>query len=89
MKDDLNDLLKREGKDLVKARNQNEETPLHMAASEGHIDIINILLKYKPDINARDRHQWTPLHSAASGTLENTRNEFLFNDANRSVFEGS
>jgi ankyrin repeat protein len=69
-KDELANIVKQEGKDVVRAKNSNEETPLHLAAGEGHQECVMTLLKYKPDLNARDRHQWTPIHSAAAGNSE-------------------
>jgi len=36
-------------------------TALHNAASRGHIDIANLLIKYGADINAQSRLGFTPL----------------------------
>ena len=32
----------------------NKSTALHYAASEGHVDIMSLLLQYKADVNVKD-----------------------------------
>ena len=48
------------------------ETPLHLAARDGDLDIVKILLAQDPDVDAQDKAQGnTPLHNAvASGSIE-------------------
>jgi ankyrin repeat protein len=55
--------------DLVnyKAGESNPE-PLHIAAREGHIDIVELLVKNKADVNAVDDKKNTVLHYACSAT---------------------
>ncbi len=61
-------LLKR--KAAAQDRDSLNRTALHVAASEGYIDLTTALLEAGADPNARDRAQWTPLVSAAcSGHL--------------------
>ena len=49
-------------------------TPLHLAASEGYLDICQILLELNADVHLRDKSGNTALHFAASeGHLEVTR----------------
>jgi ankyrin repeat protein len=67
LKDDLMQLLKQEGKDILRAKTNDDMTPLHLACQEGHYECVNIILKYKPEMNPRDKHGWTPLHCAAVG----------------------
>ncbi|KFU86767.1 Integrin-linked protein kinase, partial [Chaetura pelagica] len=41
-----------------------DDTPLHLAASHGHRDIVLKLIQFKADINAVNEHGNTPLHYA-------------------------
>jgi hypothetical protein len=62
----------------VNARGGEEETPMHVAAGEGHSDILSLLIDYGADVNGRGKYGDTPLHRA----LENARPEaeqFLLN----------
>jgi ankyrin repeat protein len=43
---------------LASARN---ETPLHVAAEEGHLEIVKVLIDHGADINAKNYHGETPL----------------------------
>ncbi|XP_015274467.1 PREDICTED: integrin-linked protein kinase, partial [Gekko japonicus] len=44
--------------------NRGDDTPLHLAASHGHRDIVQKLIQFKGDINAVNEHGNTPLHYA-------------------------
>jgi ankyrin repeat protein len=52
-------------KDAVNKRDATEQTPLHVAAMEGHIDTMCLLLKKNANVNSMDKNCWTPLHCAA------------------------
>jgi 7,8-dihydropterin-6-yl-methyl-4-(beta-D-ribofuranosyl)aminobenzene 5'-phosphate synthase len=53
-----------ENPDLANAKNENQETPLHAAVSGGHLDIVDLLIAAKADVNAVDNQKRTPLHLA-------------------------
>jgi hypothetical protein len=59
----------------VNQEDRSRQTPLHIAASEGHADVVKFLVeKYDAYIGARDKDDWTPLHSACfNGHLEACR----------------
>ena len=44
--------------------NSDGFTPLHLAASEGHAQLIEILVKFKAQVDARTNNFRTPLHIA-------------------------
>ena len=43
----------------------NSHFLIHVAAQEGHLNIVEYLVNQKADINAKDKDKWTPLHCAA------------------------
>jgi len=49
----------------VNAEDRGGLIPLHNAASYGHVEIAQVLLKHGSHVNANDRWQFTPLHEAA------------------------
>ncbi|KAG8373761.1 hypothetical protein BUALT_Bualt11G0058800 [Buddleja alternifolia] len=58
----LNEML-REGTS-PNVQDYDNRTALHLAASEGHASIVELLLSYNADVNLRDRWQRTPLADA-------------------------
>ncbi|BFZ23105.1 hypothetical protein BsWGS_26144 [Bradybaena similaris] len=46
----------------INAEFQNNRTPLHHSAEEGHEDVVEILLKAGANVNAEDENKITPLH---------------------------
>lgn len=44
---------------------QWNQTPLHVAATEGHFDLVCLFLQYGADINCPDKNNWSALHCAA------------------------
>lgn len=43
----------------------SNQTPLHLAASGNHHDVIRLLLEHRATVSARDKFEMTPLHCAA------------------------
>jgi len=44
---------------------QNGFSPLHLAAQEGHSDMVALLLEHSADVNAHAKNGLTPMHLAA------------------------
>ncbi|RWA05308.1 hypothetical protein EKO27_g9795 [Xylaria grammica] len=52
---------------IIKTKDRNDFTPLHIAASYGRDTVARILLEqFSADIEAKTGRNWTPLHFAAS-----------------------
>jgi hypothetical protein len=55
----------------VNARGGIEMTPMHVAASAGHADILSLLLEHGADLEGPGQHNGTPLYRASwSGKVE-------------------
>ena len=52
--------------DLVFCTDNNGCTPLHWAAYEGHIDLTELMLRNKAEVDARNKNGDTPLNRAAA-----------------------
>ena len=50
----------------VKAQDETQLTPLHMASYSGIPDLVQLLIEHGVDTNGLDRNQSTPLHQASS-----------------------
>jgi ankyrin repeat protein len=50
--------------EIVNCTNSDGFTPLHLAASEGHAPLIEILMKFGAQVEARTNNFRTPLHIA-------------------------
>ena len=46
-------------------REHDDDTPLHLAAANGHAAVATLLIDNKADINAKNNSGYTPLHLAA------------------------
>ena len=51
----------------VDVRGRYKETPLHLAALFGDLEMVQVLLDYKADINVLGLNDWTPIHYTSSG----------------------
>jgi ankyrin repeat protein len=58
------DILLKQNPDLARATTSNGMTALHHAAQAGHLDVVDILLRYYADVNALDNHGRTALMEA-------------------------
>ncbi len=54
----------------MNAKSSVSETPLHIAAKGGFVEIVKYLLSSGADVNAKGRGRDTPLHIAAKGGVE-------------------
>lgn len=49
----------------VSFRDENGLTPIHLAAKNGHVDLIKALKDAGADVSAQTEDGWTPMHLAA------------------------
>ncbi len=61
------EILVQQNPELVRATTGDGMTALHFASRAGHIDVVDILLRYHADVNARDGHGGTALMEACHG----------------------
>lgn len=74
-----------EGKVTPNSADNNGYTPMHAAASYGHVELLNYLIEQKGDVNIRDSDGDTPLHvcetvEVARVLLEHNADLFARND---------
>ena len=53
------------GSDPEERSPDTQFTALHKAAGLGHIDLVELLISHKADLNSRSRIEATPLHGAS------------------------
>ncbi|XP_011496256.1 PREDICTED: ankyrin-1-like, partial [Ceratosolen solmsi marchali] len=88
-KEEVSELILNRGVD-VNARSKSGLSPLHLAAENGHVDLIKIFLKYNADVNAIETLQeCTPLHFATSNRNVKTINLLLDNGADVTAVENN
>jgi len=62
----------------IELKGDNNETPLHYSAREGHLSVVEYLVNHRADINAENNTNTSPLHhSAGNGHLSVV--EYLIN----------
>jgi hypothetical protein len=88
---DLAEHLIAEHPEHVNARGGGDETPMHVAAREGHADILSLLLEHGADVDTRDENGRTPLYRAScNGQVE--AGQYLLNrgaDINTRSIQGT
>lgn len=50
----------------VDARDEDEDTPLHMVAWKNSVDVAKLLIEYGADLNAKDESGRTPADTAST-----------------------
>ena len=52
-------------KELLECGDRFDNTPLHVAAAKGHLEVVKILLSKEPDVDRKNEDEQTPLLVAA------------------------
>ncbi len=68
-------------KKTINAQDNDGNTPLHLAAYLGHLDLVSILIKAKCDINIKNHNGKTPLHYAAINNHKDIVQKLVDNNA--------
>lgn len=56
---------------LINDENEDGDSPLHLASSNGRTEVVQVLLQASADVEARNTLLWTPLDCAsANGHLD-------------------
>jgi ankyrin repeat protein len=79
---DIVKLLLEKGADPNDREESRGRTPLHMAAEYGDIELVDLLIRYRADVNAPDRDGNTPLHYAVMRGHKHVAEFLLKNRAN-------
>jgi ankyrin repeat protein len=61
---DLAEHLIAKNPEHISARGGGEETPMHIAASKGHANVLSLLLEHGADLDSRTSYGQTPMHRA-------------------------
>ena len=72
--------------EMVNAANSDKDTPLHWVASEGHIEVVKILLAEGADVNACNKDQNTPLLVACAEGHPEVVKQLLAGGANVQMY---
>jgi glutaminase len=77
---DLDRLKELEGKIDFNCKDYDNRTALHLAASDGQVDVVKYLLKFKTDSTVKDRWGNTPYHEAHKNIQNNGDNYSIICD---------
>lgn len=69
----------------VNARTSDGSTPTHLAARKGHLELIQLLIKYGADVSMANDSGNTPLHDAAYSGNEETVRLLIKQEAKHSI----
>jgi len=67
------------------SRNDLKATPLQSAAAAGHVQIVEMLIKYRADTNVQEQGGYTPLHAAAQNGDQGTIRALLYGGADLTI----
>ena len=59
---------------MIDVQTRDGLTPLHMAAQNGNLEVFQLLLDHKANINAVDSKGWTPWTALRSGGIRTLQN---------------
>ncbi|KXZ44562.1 hypothetical protein GPECTOR_65g180 [Gonium pectorale] len=81
--DDLDDLIVRDSRSHADAADLHKETPLHIAATYGHLDIVKMLVRdHGVAVDPVNWEGWTPLFCALSRSHVTVADYLLRHGAN-------
>ena len=66
-----------ENPELINTQDTQGNTPLHLAAYKGYMEVAELLIAEGADVNCRNKHGDTPIHYAAKGGQKNIIEFFL------------
>ena len=67
---------------MVDSKDEDRNTPLHLAALSGNLKVVQYLIKKGANINAKDIDKWTALHFAAASGHKDIVNLLAYNNGN-------
>ena len=74
----------------VNAKDEDEETALHLASEEGHLEIVQYLIEKGADINAKDCYGQTALYLVSEqNTHEAVRWKIFDDDEAKKLYPAS
>ncbi len=71
----------------IKVYERNHNTPLHLAALNGHFDIVKYLLKKNANVNSYNKKNQSPLHLAVHNAHSNVVEELIAHGAKLDILD--